>query len=157
MVVEVARRSQQSQSQHDAVDLTSEHDNDEDDNKRMVDDISSTESGDEHLKGEAEANDMDIDEDETNEEKRHKKKKKKDKKKHKSKKSKKKKSKHKHKEKDKETPNESDVLSVLIDMADLDQLEHRKRLLQQQLEETGNGNGIEKEKDTQNTIVFILT
>ncbi|XP_002164906.3 serine/threonine-protein kinase PRP4 homolog [Hydra vulgaris] len=53
-------------------------------------------------------------------------------------KKKKKKEKKKRKHKKKKEKSDNDVLSVLIDMADLDQLENRKRLLQQQLEETTN-------------------
>merc|ERR1711928_30435 len=87
------------------------------DNKRLVDDISSIESGDDLLKGGAEALGMEVEEEVSNDDEHHKKKKKKEKKKHKTKKGKKKKEKkNKHKDKDqKVTATESDVLSVLID------------------------------------------
>jgi len=70
--------------------------------------------------------DIDSDKEDT---KHNKKKKKKDKKKHKHKK------KHKRKDSEQDT-SQNNMLDVLIDLADLDQLEKRKKLLQEQLQES---------------------
>merc|ERR1712180_270345 len=108
MVVDAVRRSL------DEVDLTEQVL--DLDNNRLVDDISSIESGDDLLK--AEAMGMELDEEASHDEENgtNKKKKKKEKKKHKTKKGKKKKTKHKEKKKEKDKTTESDVLSVLIDL-----------------------------------------
>ncbi|XP_066919498.1 serine/threonine-protein kinase PRP4 homolog [Clytia hemisphaerica] len=85
----------------------------------------------------------DMERDETS---KHRKKKKKEKKKHKSKKKSRKKSE--NDDSAGSNPTESNMIDVLIDLADLDQLEKRKKLLQEQLgEESTDKNGRDSTND----------